>query len=41
MLYVVRDPDANADGSKLAWAITRKAYVDNHTGICCNDKKTI
>ena len=39
VLYVVRDPDANADGSKLPWAVTRKAYVDNHAKICYNDKE--
>ena len=38
MLYVVRDPDASSDGSKLPWAVTRKAYVDNHTRICYNDQ---
>ena len=39
MLYHVRDPDMNAERSKLARAVTRKAYVDNHTRNCLNDNE--
>ena len=41
MLYVVRDPDSNADGDKLPCAVTRKANVDNHSRICYNDIENI